>query len=81
MNSDITDTGTFPNKNKKIEKETHVEYSEKQRRVKRRCYTRIMNNIINAIKMTSEEMDNYVKFITGTLPLLMKPGDTLMDEK
>ena len=30
--------------------------------------------------MTSEEMDNYVKFITGTLPLLMKPGDTLMDE-
>ena len=39
-----------------------------------------MNNIINAIKMTPEEMDDYVKFMVGTIPLLMKPGDTLMDE-
>ena len=68
-----------PNKNKKIEKETHEEYSEKQRRVKRRCYTRIMHNIINARKMTSEEMEKYIKSINETLPLQIKSGDTVMD--
>ena len=30
--------------------------------------------------MTPAEMDDYVKFIVGTIPLLMKPGDTLTDE-
>ena len=34
----------------------------------------------NAIKITSEEMDRYVNFITEILPLLMKPGYFLMDE-
>ena len=38
-----------PNKTKQVEKEIHVENSEKQRRIKSRCYIRIMNNIINAI--------------------------------
>ena len=57
-----------------------MEYSEKQRRVKRRCYIRIMNKIINAIKMTTEEMEKYIKFINETLPLQIKSGDTVMDE-
>ena len=39
-----------------------------------------MNSITNAIKMTSEELDKYLYFITEILPLLMKPGYTLMDE-
>ena len=30
--------------------------------------------------MTPKEMDDYVQFMVGTIPLLMKPGDTLMDE-
>ena len=49
-------------------KQKQVEYSEKQRRVKRRCFIRIMNNIISAIKLTSDEMDKYVYFITEILP-------------
>ena len=30
--------------------------------------------------MTPKEMDEYVQFMVWTIPLLMKPGDTLMDE-
>ena len=39
-----------------------------------------MHKIINAIKMTAEEMEKYIKFITETLPLQIKSGDTVMDE-
>ena len=40
----------------------------------------IMNNIINAIKITPKEMDAYVEYMTEELLILMKEGDTLKDE-
>ena len=39
-----------------------------------------MNNIINAIKMTPKELEEYVQFMVWTIPLIIKEGDTLMDE-
>ena len=39
-----------------------------------------MNKIINAIKITTDENLEYVKFLIWTLPTLIKEGDTLIDK-
>ena len=67
-------------KSQPVEKETHVEYSESHMRSRRRCFIRIMNDIINAIKMTPKELEEYVQFMVWTIPLIMKEGDTLIYE-
>ena len=39
-----------------------------------------MQNILSAIKMTTSETKNYIKFMINTLPTLKKPTDTLLDD-
>ena len=69
-----------PKMNRNIIGETQIERSEKCRREKTASFIRIMQKILSAIKITVAETEKYIIFLIKTLPTLLKPTDTILDD-